>query len=71
MEFVIYDQFHWNDSNHLEQPCSNWKEALARYRFLRDSFPGMSLGLKSIEDYIKMKESLKQKTPNTTSNELR
>ena len=60
-EYVIYDQFHWLDPNHLESPCANHKEALERYEFLKAAFPGESLGMTTKSKFMKLKESLKPK----------
>ena len=61
-EYVIYDQFHWLDPNHLESPCANRKEAIERYKFLKDAFPGESLGMLTKRKFIELKKSLTNKT---------
>lgn len=61
-QYVIYDQFHWGDPNHLESPCANHKEALERYKFLKEAFPGESLGMLTKRKFIELKKSLTTKT---------
>lgn len=64
MKFVIYDQFHWLAPDHLEVTCENWDEALAQYRFFRDAHPGESLGLTTLDDFKRIKESITSKACN-------
>lgn len=57
--YVIYDQFHFRDQDHVEIPAKGWEYALAVYRFQRTMHPGMSLGLTSIEKYKRLKSQYK------------
>lgn len=52
--YVIYDQFHFGEENHLEVPAKGRKYALSVYRFLKELHPNMSIGLATIE-YYKLK----------------
>ena len=59
-EYVIYDEFHWGNPDHLESPCANYKEALERYKFLKESFPNDIFGLTTKKKFLKLKELYKQ-----------
>ena len=42
--WVIYDQFHWLNPDHLVRIVKGtWEEALEQYRFYKDAFPYESL----------------------------
>ncbi len=62
MEYVAYDQFHWCDDDHLEVPLTGTKkEVLEQYCFFKDSFPDRSIGLLKKSEFIKLKDSIKQR----------
>ncbi len=54
--YVVFDQFHWNDPDHLEYVFGGWEYALSNYRFLKAAHPDKTLGLTSVENYEKIKE---------------
>lgn len=49
--YVIYDQFHLLDKNHLEKQVKGLKQAIEAYAFYKTFYPGYSLGLSTIEFY--------------------
>ena len=51
---VIYDQFQWNDPEHLEVLAPD-DGALDIYRFFRTMYPERSLGMCPVEEYRKIK----------------
>lgn len=54
--YVIYDQFHWLNPDHLERHViGTWQEAVEQYCFYKSAFPGESLGLVNNEQYNKIK----------------
>lgn len=55
--YVVYDQFHFKDADHLEVPVKGRKFALDTYKFLKTSFPDKILGLTTVEYYRKLKKS--------------
>ena len=57
--FVIYDQFHWLDSDHLEMTISGYDYALKVYAFQKEANPDKSLGFVTEEQFKRIKESLK------------
>lgn len=61
MKYVVYDQFHWNQPNHLVRPVTGTKqEVLEQYAFYKDCFPQESLGLLPEKDFNKLKENIMQ-----------
>lgn len=56
--YVIYDQFHFYDADHLERPVKGRKFALETYKFLKQAYPDKILGLSTIEYYKNLKESI-------------
>lgn len=58
--YVVYDQFHWLDADHLEYQFKGLNYALDNYRFLKASHPDKVLGLLEVDKYKKLKESYKQ-----------
>lgn len=57
--YVIYDQFHWLDSDHLEMTVSGYDYALKVYAFQKAANPDKSLGFVTEEHFKRIKESLK------------
>ena len=57
--FVIYDQFHWLNSDHLEMTISGYDYALKVYSFQKEANPDKSLGFVTEEQFKRIKESLK------------
>lgn len=51
-EYVVYDQFHWNDPNHLEYVFKGRDYALKNYVFLVRAHPDKSLGFTLKKLYI-------------------
>lgn len=59
--YVIYDQFHWLNPNHLVRVIDGaWNDALEQYRFYKAAFPKESLGLVTEEEFLRKKEALRQ-----------
>ena len=58
-EFVIYDQFHWGNHDHLEVHVDGWDNALNQYRFYKDAFPNESLGLVDVERFRSIVKSIR------------
>ena len=58
-KYVIYDQFHWLNPDHLELTISGWGYALKVYAFEKEANPDKTLGLTTEEEYKKIKQSLK------------
>ncbi len=58
-EYVIYDQFHWLDMDHLEMTVSGYDYALKVYAFQKEANPDKCLGFVTKEQFVKIKESLK------------
>lgn len=58
-KYVIYDQFHWLNPDHLELTISGWDYALKVYAFEKEANPDKTLGLITEEEYKKIKQSLK------------
>ena len=59
--YVVYDQFHWGDINHLEYLFKGFRYALENYRFLKEAHPDKTLGMLEIEKYKLLKISLNKK----------
>ena len=55
--YCIYDQFHFGCKDHLEVPVKGHDEAVKAYAFYKASYPGMSIGLATIEYYKHLKNS--------------
>ena len=51
--YVVYDQFHWLDPNHIEYCFKGWDSALANYNFLKAAHTDKTLGLVTVEYYMK------------------
>lgn len=56
--YVIYDQFHWCNPDHIERQVKGWKSALATYCFLKDVYANVSLGLVTLDYYNKLIKSM-------------
>ena len=55
--YVVFDQFHWLDPDHLEYCFKGFDYALANYSFLKAAHPDKSLGFTSEENYLKLKRN--------------
>jgi hypothetical protein len=60
MKRLIYDQFHWRSSDHLEVHVEGTRQqCLEQYKFYKCCFPHDSLGLATEEYYQKLKKGLR------------
>lgn len=55
--YVVFDQFHWLDPDHLEYCFKGFDYALANYTFLKAAHQDKSLGFTSEENYLKLKRN--------------
>lgn len=53
LSYVVFDQFHWLDPNHIEYCFKGWDVALANYNFLKVAHQDKILGLVTLEYYEK------------------
>lgn len=58
-EYVIYDQFHWGNPDHLEVHVDGWDNALSQYLFYKEAFPTESLGLVDITRFRSIVNSIR------------
>lgn len=49
--YVIYDQFHFGNKDHLEIHVKRWEQAVDQYRFYKAFNPQTVLGLCTLEYY--------------------
>ena len=54
--YIVYDQFHFGDADHLEVPVKGHDNAIATYCFYKTVYPTYSLGLCTIEYYNTLKK---------------
>lgn len=59
--YVVYDQFHWNDPDHIEYRFDGWESALANYGFFKDANPDKTLGLTDLENFNAIKQSIRRR----------
>lgn len=57
-DFVVYDQFNWNNPDHIEYVYHGWLYAMQNYNFLKMAHPDKTLCIVTKEYY---KQNLKKK----------
>ena len=59
--YVVYDQFHWLDPDHVEYVFKGKEYALNNYAFLKQAHPDKTLGLVSAEEFERIKPKRHEK----------
>lgn len=60
-EWVVYDQFHWHDPDHIERVFCDKETALGYYRFIKEAFPRETFGMCKYDKYLKLKNDYRRK----------
>ena len=53
-DFVVYDQSHWNDPDHIEYVYHGYTYDMENYNFLKMAHPDKTLGIVT-KEYFKQK----------------
>lgn len=53
-DFVVYDQFNWNNPDHIEYVFHGWGYAMKNYNFLKMAHPDKTLAIVT-KEYFKQK----------------